>query len=156
MDNDQTFKRIQELLQNVPHTNLTHEPTLTSEESAKVRGVSLDSGAKAMLLINKKQQNFFLCVMSASKKLSWKKIRQIVGQKQIDLASQEQVMEVTQCLSGAVPPFGSLFGLQTYCDQSLLDQDKINFNAGLRTESVGMSVKDYLQIEKPIVQQFCE
>ncbi len=38
----------------VPFTTLTHAPTRTSEESAAVRGATLASGAKAMLLKAKK------------------------------------------------------------------------------------------------------
>lgn len=40
----------------------------------------------------------------------------------------------------------------TLVDQSLIDQGLvINFNAGLRTESIAMAVKDYLDIECPTV-----
>ncbi|CAK60329.1 unnamed protein product (macronuclear) [Paramecium tetraurelia] len=158
-ENTQTFEAIQQLLNtnNIQFKLLIHEPTKTSEESAKVRGVSLDSGAKAMLLQNKKTQLFILCVMSASKKLSWKLIRKLLDCKQLDLANEQQVYEVTKCVTGAVPPFGSIFKVQTYLDPSLITQgDQINFNCGLRTHSVAMSIQDYLKIENPIQLQFCE
>jgi len=51
-----THNKLLQLLTNYKDKNLinfstlTHAPTKTSEDSAKVRGVSLDSGAKAMLL----------------------------------------------------------------------------------------------------------
>lgn len=61
---------------------LKHEPVKTSEEAAKVRGVSLASGAKAMLLFKKEKnvekiplENYILAVMSAEKKFSWKAVR---------------------------------------------------------------------------------
>lgn len=44
-----------------------------------------------MLLRNKKTQIFILCVMSASKKLSWKMVRKALDCKQLDLATEEQV-----------------------------------------------------------------
>ena len=55
-ENPQTYEAIHKYLtdNNIQFKLLIHEPTKTSEESAKVRGVSLDSGAKAMLLQNKK------------------------------------------------------------------------------------------------------
>ena len=56
-----------------------------------------------------------------------------------------------------MPPFGSLFpGVQTVMDVSLQAQGpEVNFNAGLRTLSVlGLSVEQYLDIEKPIVAEF--
>ncbi|KAL4499143.1 hypothetical protein ABPG72_017045 [Tetrahymena utriculariae] len=145
------------LLNEIKFTTLDHKPCKTSEESAQIRGVSLDSGAKAMLLKDKQNITFILAVMSASKKLSWKLIRGIVGHKKLDLAKPEEVYNLTKCIPGAVPPFGSIWGIKTLTDQSLLDQgDVINFNCGLRTKSISMKTEDYLNIEKPQVCQFTE
>lgn len=105
-----------------------------------------------MLVHNKKNGQFVLLVMSASKKLSWKLGKKLLDTKALDLASEQQVYELTKCLPGAVPPFGSIFGIQSYLDDSLIAQgDVMNFNAGLRTHSISMLVKDYLALEKPIV-----
>jgi Ala-tRNA(Pro) deacylase len=85
--------------------------------------------------------------MSAEKKLSWKLARKAIF-KQLDMASEEQVKLITGCLPGAVPPFGSVFAVETFVDQSLIDQgERINFNAGLRTHSFSLLVKDFLTIE---------
>ena len=65
-------------------------------------------------------------------------------------ATPEEVHQITGCLPGAVPPFGSIFGVQTIVDESLQKQgDTINFNCGLRTHSMRLKVQDYLEIEKP-------
>ena len=45
---------------------LEHEPVFTSEQAAKVRGLSLDSGAKSLLL--KADKNFILVVLPGSRK----------------------------------------------------------------------------------------
>ena len=56
---------------------------------------------------------------------------------------------------GAVPPFGSLWNLRTFVDQSLIEQGAgINFNAGLKTHSVSMATADFIDIEKPTVSSF--
>lgn len=47
--------------------------------------------------------------MSASRKLSWKLIRKLLDCKQLDFATEQQVYDLTKCVTGAVPPFGSLF-----------------------------------------------
>ena len=58
------------------------------------------------------------------------------------------MFSVTKCLTGAVPPFGSVFGIDTMVDESIKSQgDTINFNCGLRTHSVRISVEDYLNFE---------
>ena len=59
------------------------------------------------------------------------------------------------CVPGAVPPFGSVFGVSTLVDPSLEKQGEIiNFNIGLRSRSVSMKTKDYLSLEKPTVLSF--
>lgn len=144
-----THKRILELLSANGATfgTLVHAPTKTSQESADVRGVPLSSGAKAILLKNKKDH--VLCVMSASQTLDFPAVRKLVGSSKLCMASLEDVKKVTGCINGAVPPFGSLFGIRTYVDRSIISQGKeINFNAGLRTFSVlHLQVDDYLRIE---------
>jgi Ala-tRNA(Pro) deacylase len=73
-----------------------------------------------MLLHEQKAGVFVLAVMSASRKLSWKLMKQVLNSKKVELAKAEDVLKLTRCLSGAVPPFGSIFTLKTYCDNSLI------------------------------------
>ena len=131
-------------------STLEHEPTPTSEDSARVRGATLASGAKAMLLSVKPNDEFVLVVISASEKMDSKAMKKAGGFKSTRFASVDEVMQVTGCVPGAVPPFGSCFGLRTFVDESLRKQgDTINFNAGLRTFSVSMTFDDYFAVEKP-------
>lgn len=158
-----TYARVLDLLRSRGATFGTqrHAPTRTSEESAAVRGVPLASGAKAMLMKAAKELPhggvFILAVMSAEKTANWPKLRKIVDAPKLAMASVEDVQRVTGCIPGAVPPFGSLFpGTRTFVDRSVVAQGpEINFNAGLRTESVlHLSVAEYLAIEKPFVCDF--
>jgi len=152
-ENETVFNAITQKLQSVHHTITEHEPVRTSEEAAQVRGTTLDSGAKAMLICN--SASMVLAVMSASKKLDWKMMKRTLGTKSLRFANEEEVVKATGCLPGGVPPFGSVFGLQTYLDESLkLQGEYINFNAGLRTKSISMRVQDYIQTENPIESNF--
>ena len=82
---------------------------------------------------------FYLAVMSASKKFSWKLIKKLLKIKNMRFATPEEVFERTGCRPGAVPPFGSVFRTSTLVDESLQKQgDTINFNCGLRTHSIRM------------------
>ena len=145
------------LLQKIPNRfkASTHEAVRTSEEAAAVRGATLASGAKAMLLSVKgasSANEFVLVVISAAAKMDSKAFKKLGAFKSTRFASEEEVRTVTGCLPGAVPPFGSVWGLRTFMDESLQTQgDMINFNAGLRTFSVSMSVADYLAVEGPTV-----
>lgn len=153
MEEESTFNRVIELLTGKDIRVTEHEPVRTSEEAAKVRGSTLESGAKAMLLSD--GVKLILAVMSASRKLDSKKFKKIISSKSLKFASEEEVLSATRCIPGAVPPFGSIFGLSTYMDLSLRTQgDSINFNAGLRTKSVTMLLEDYITVENPVICEF--
>jgi prolyl-tRNA editing enzyme YbaK/EbsC (Cys-tRNA(Pro) deacylase) len=53
-----------------------------------------------MLLREKKTNEFFLTVMSASEKFSWKNIKNIINSKNLTMATEDEVYEKTKCLPG--------------------------------------------------------
>ncbi|MEX2559574.1 MAG: YbaK/EbsC family protein [Pirellulales bacterium] len=131
----------------VPFDVVRHEPVYTSQQAAAVRGTSLSSGAKA--LVCKADDNFCLFVLPADRKLASKQVRQQHGWKSLRFANPEEVERITGLAPGSIPPFGSLFGLRTYCDRLLADERTVNFNAGDHSVSISMSVQDYLAVESP-------
>ena len=56
-----------------------------------------------------------------------------------------------ECAVGAMPPLGNLFGLQTYVDESLAQQDYIVFEAGTHTDAIKLNYRDYERIVRPQV-----
>ena len=131
----------------IPFTVLRHEPVFTSEQAAAVRGTSLASGAKALVV--KAGTEFVLLVLPADRKLDSRKARDALKVKALRFASKEEVQTLTGLQPGAIPPFGSLFELATYCDPALGENPSINFNAGDHAVSIQMSYSDYVQAEKP-------
>ena len=146
---DAPLERLTELLkrQGVSFELLHHAPVFTSEEAAAVRGTTLASGAKA--LVCKGDDQFLLIVLPADRKLASKLARKELGIKSLRFASREEVEQLTGLTPGAIPPFGSLFGLQTWCDRHLTDQPRINFNAGDHSVSISMSFGDFVAVENP-------
>ena len=159
-----SFEKIKAFLeqQKVKFEMTTHEPVRTSEEAAKVRGVSLASGAKAMILKDTGKKlamegvPFYLAVLSASNRFSSKQFKKIINCKSLRFATPEECFQKTGCLSGAVSPFGKMFGMPVWVDRGLSKQEKINFNCGLRTHSITMSYDDYFKVEEPTFQVFTE
>lgn len=143
------FDRLCQLLDahGVPYQVLRHAPVYTSQEAAAVRGTSLASGAKA--LICKADDQFVMIVLPADRKLASKLVRQTAGIRSLRFASPEEVAQLTGLRPGAIPPFGSLFNLPTWCDAALADQPQINFNAGDHALSIKMSFADYQAVERP-------
>ena len=143
------FERLQEKLQQagIAFTVTRHQPVFTSEEAAAVRGTTLASGAKALVV--KAGEAFVLLVLPADRKLDSKKARSHLGVKSTRFATREEVEQLTGLQPGSIPPFGSLFGLATWCDPELGANAAINFNAGDHAISVQMSYGDFIAVEKP-------
>jgi len=141
--------QIEEMLRakQIAYETLRHKPVTTSAEAAAVRGVPLSSGAKA--LICKCDKELVLFVVPADRRLASKEVRRQAGYRKLRFASPEEVWELTGLRPGAIPPFGSLFGLSTFCDPALGENERINFNAGDHAVSISMRYADYIAAEQP-------
>ena len=150
------FDRVRDLLERhgVPFDVLRHEPVYTSEQAAAIRGAPLASGAKA--LVCKGDGEFVMFVMPADLKLASKDVRRARAWRKLRFADRDEVRRLTDLEPGAIPPFGSLFGLPTLCDSRLGDSETINFNAGDHCISVSMSWADYLEVESPELGIFAQ
>jgi len=149
------LKRVRELLDRnrIAYEVSEHAPVYTSEQAARVRGVELKTGVKA-LVFKTEHEEFILGLIAADKKMDLKKLAKIAGTRRLELASPQDVLKVTGCGIGSVHPFGNLFGLTTYMDASVLENDSVNFNAGLHTVSIYMKANDLVKVIKPRITEF--
>ena len=93
-------------------------------------------------------------VIPGNRKLDSKRVRQALGIRALRFATPDELRELTGLPPGAVPPFGSLFGLPTHCDARLAENKRINFNAGDHSISVSLRFTDYFQVENPSLASF--
>lgn len=128
-------------------SRMTHAPVYTSAEAAQVRGSTLHSGAKALIM--RTDDRFLMAVIPADLALDNAALRAFVGSRHLRFATKEELLDLTGLTPGSVPPFGSLFGIPTICDERLAENAEINFNAGSHTESVRLTYVDYLRVESP-------
>ena len=125
-----------------------HEPTRTSEESAKARGEELRIGGKALLM--KGDDVFRLFVLPADRKLDSGAIRREFGWKKLRFATPEELKDLTGLVPGCVPPFGPpILPFELCLDQTATQNPRIAFNAGSLTDSIILAMSDYLAIAKP-------
>jgi prolyl-tRNA editing enzyme YbaK/EbsC (Cys-tRNA(Pro) deacylase) len=149
------YERIKNYLKKnaIQFKEIHHEPTRTSAESAKARGEDISIGGKSILL--KIGDSFHLFVLSASRKLDSLKVKRYFKVKRLRFATQEELFELTGLVPGSVPPFGKpIMGHKLYVDESIVENDRIAFNAGTLTDSIVMDVEDYMKIATPIVFDF--
>ena len=68
------------------------------------------------------------------------------------LDQPKEVDEITNGVKpGGVPPFGNLFSLPVYVDQTLLENEEIIFNAGNRCFSIARRSNDYLKMVNSLI-----
>lgn len=118
-----------------------HEPVYTSEQAAKARGESLGDGAKSLLL--KAGDSFLLAVLPGDKRLDNKKLKKILGVKNIRFATSEEVKEIMGCEIGACYPIGDIAGVRTIVDNAFLHNINICFNPGVHDKTIKMKWNDY-------------
>lgn len=130
-----------------------HEPTRTSEESARARGEELRIGGKALVI--KVDSTFRLFVLSADRKLDSGSIKQYFSAKKTRFATPEELLEMTGLVPGCVPPFGQpILPFPLYVDPSVLENPRIAFNAGSLTDSMILAIEDYRRVAQPEVFGF--
>jgi len=152
---DSVFQRICTYLadRNIAFRTVEHEPTYTSEESAAARGEDVRIGGKAIVL--KVDDIFRLFVLSAALKLDSGAIKRHLKVKRIRFATAPELLDFTGLEPGSIPPFGDpILPFVLFVDESILLNQKIAFNAGSLTNSIVMSVQDYVALTKPEIFRF--
>lgn len=129
----------------IVYKTVHHEPTLTSEESARARGEDIKIGGKAIVM--KVGDVFRLFVLSAARKIDSEALKRHFQVKATRFANAEELLDFTGLVPGSVPPFGfPILPFELYVDKSMLLNQKIAFNAGSLTDSIVMRLSDYLQV----------
>ena len=128
---------------------IEHPPTLTSEESAQVRGEELGVGAKALLL--RTDDTFRLFVLPADKKLDSAAVKRALRVKRTRFATPEELLQLTGLTPGSVPPFGPpILPFELFADIGIgVRYDRVAFNAGSLTTSIIMSAADWETLARP-------
>ena len=115
---------------------LTHIP---GRELAKTVIVEID-GALAM------------AVVSASQHVDLARLKAATYSKTVSLAAEDQFKEkFPDCEVGAMPPFGNLYGMTVFVDESLSRDKEIAFNAGSHRELVRIAWEDFARLVQPRV-----
>ena len=159
MEYHKVVSKIAELLESGGYwfETFEHEPVRTSEEAGKVRtGYSLAQGAKAMIVRVKKSttdKSFVMLVLPGDRRFDFAKVKRLFEARDIRFATEEEVIKLTGgVLPGGVPPFGNLFGLKVYAEETLFQNAKIIFNAGDRRFSIAMKSEDYKKFINPKIE----
>lgn len=137
----------------VAYTVSTHREAFTAQEIAAAEHVPGKQLAK--VVIAKLKEGFVMTVLPATHKVDFSKLRSILGVDDIRLATEEEFRDLFPgCETGAMPPFGNLYGLPVYVDKVLEEDEEIVFQAGNHMQTVRMKYQDFKALVQPVVAEF--
>jgi Ala-tRNA(Pro) deacylase len=126
-----------------------HPEAVTAQRIAQAEHVKGRHHAKVVMV--KSGDQHLMMVLPADHQIDLEKVEKAIG-KPVSLGKEHEFKSLfPDCVIGGMPPFGNLYGLPTYVDQSLAEQDYIVFEAGTHTDAIKMSYHDYEKIVKPKV-----
>jgi len=132
-----------------------HEPTPTSQDSARARGTRIEEGVKSLILKGKSSKKNYQFNIPSHLKLDIKAASEAVGEK-CEFEEPAAIQERFGLSVGGVPPFGNLLNLDNFFDEEILTQKKAAFNCGLPTESIIMESKDLANLAEPKFGKFAK
>ena len=139
--------------QQINYRLITHATAYTAQGTAATSHVGGDELAKTVVI--KLDDTFAMAVLPASRRIDLTALQTATGAKSIRLASEIEFKDLfADCEVGAMPPFGNLYGLRVFVEESLADKAEITFNAGSHTELMRLAFADFSRLVKPAVLKF--
>ena len=148
-------RRIREYLdsQNVDYQWLPHPEAFTAQEVAHSLHVSGKRLAKTVVLDADGQ--VIMAVLPASHRLSLLDLKGALEVRNLELLPEgELAVLFPDCDLGAIPPFGNLYGMDTWVDRAVAEAEHIIFTAGTHWDAVEMKYANYARLAKPRLSRF--
>lgn len=126
-----------------------HSRAFTAQEVAAAEGRSGWEVAKPVFVWA--GGHLSMLVLPAALEVDLEAAADALGVPPLRLATEAEFADCfPDCETGAEPPFGVLYDLQTFVDRSLLEQAEITFALGSHDETATVAVADYLELARPI------
>jgi len=148
-------KALKEFLdkEKIKYVSVVHSTAYTAQEVAASAHITGKELAKTVIV--DLDDNMAMAVLPANRKIVLQDLREVTGSDHVKFASEDEFKEkFPDCETGAMPPFGNLYGMKVYAAASLAENDEIAFNAGSHTEVIKMAYQDFERLARPKVVSF--
>lgn len=149
--------RVESLLRehDTEYERIEHPPAFTAQEEAAAAHVSGREWAKTIVFYADDRPG--LALLPATHRVDLERLARAVGAHEARLASEDEMADLFPDVEvGAVPPFGALWDLPVFCDESLRQHEHVTFHAGSHREAVRMGYSDFERLAEPVVAAFAE
>ena len=139
----------------IPYESLSHSTTYTAQGTATLMQISGKEVAKTVVLrAGELGEETILAVLPGPKHVKLDKLAAAIG-KPVRLATELEFSNLfPDCELGAMPPFGALYNLPVYVDESLAKDKEVLFNAGTHHDAVRMTYEDFVRLAEPKICAF--
>ncbi len=134
----------------VPYRVLAHARVFTAQDTAACLHVSGWKFAKCVTVTTRDGRRA-MAVLPGARHLDLKALGGLLGSDVELLPEDAMVRLFPGCEAGAEPPFGNLYGLSVFVDESLARDHDIVFNAGSHVEAVRMKYADWARLVRPTI-----
>jgi Ala-tRNA(Pro) deacylase len=137
----------------VKYVTVRHSPAYTAQEVAASAHISGYELAKTVMV--KVDGRMAMAVLPAPLHVDLRHLKELTGADHVTLAGEAEFKALfPECEPGAMPPFGALYGMETYVAERLAEDEYIAFNAGTHTELIRMRYRDFEQLAAPKILAF--
>jgi len=148
-------KKLMEFLDanQVKYVMTTHSTAYTAQEVAALAHIRGRDMAKTVIV--SLDGKLAMAVLPASKHVDFSLLKAVAGAKTVALATEAEFRgKFPECETGAMPPFGNLYGVPVFVEESLTKDKEISFNAGTHNELMRISYADFERLVQPTVTRF--
>jgi len=133
---------------NIKYMVISHPPAHTAQGIAAMTHIPERELAKTVMVLV--DGRLTMAVVPASTRVDLSRLKKYLGADVTELASETDFRDrFPDCETGAMPPFGNLYGINVFADQTLALDREISFNAGSHRELVRMRYADFRDLVKP-------
>ena len=139
--------------QNIKYMIITHSVAYTAQGIAALTHIPGQEVAKTVIV--SLDDALAMAVLPASCQVDLAALRDATGASSVTLAKEMDFKHrFPACETGAMPPFGNLYGMKVFVDETLTKDKEIAFNAGSHWELMRLAYEDFARVVKPTVLRF--
>ena len=132
------------LRKRIEYDVVPHPPTLASALTALACGVPPERVAKGVVV--RTGDRYLLAVLPASRRISRVELKAELGED-FALASENELEQLfDDCVLGAVPPIGEVYGLDAVVEPSICDQPDVYFEGGDHATLVHVTQNQFAEL----------
>jgi len=132
---------------------IEHDEAFTAQEEAAATHTPGRNWAKTVAV--RLDGEAALAVLPATRDIDLERLAEATGCSKAELVPEEEMEDLyPDCDLGAMPPFGSLYGQETFVDESLREDEYVVFHGGDHRTAIRLPYGRYEEIAGPVPLAF--